>query len=312
MRFPRIDSVLKKIIYPGMEVRAFVVTRLTQVEIREKVFIKNDQQAIEITNRHCLACLDPFIMAIWLNEDEPATFNHHEITLSVTRGNKQKALIQLSLSEKFNENNIVILLYKVKDTKSLQSNPLLRFITLARFLKNKTSTYRERKFIAALYSYPRKVILVSYKEAGYFNLFPMDIQGDISANGIYLLGLRHSNITLQKILETKKILIGDTSKASIETIYSLGRHFSKSPPTIDSLPFEVSESGLFKFPVPDFSSSYKEVEIIKNINLGYHMLLIGRIVNQKQITEDLTSLYHIHFFEFIRSGYKAITNKGYS
>ena len=218
----------------------------------------------------------------------------------------------LSLVEKIPQNNVTLLLYRVVQSKCFIANPIYRFITLAWFLKNKTSTYRERKFIAAFYTYPRKVILVSYRENGYYNIFPMDIQGHMKESGLYLLGLRHTNFTLEKILDTKKLVIADTENADINTIYSLGRHLSKSPPSLEELSFGTKESSLLRFPIPDFSGSYKEVEITRNIDMGYHMLLIGKIVYEEKAGDHSSSLYHIHFFEFKNSGYKSIANTGYS
>jgi hypothetical protein len=203
-------------------------------------------------------------------------------------------------------------LYKAERPATFQLNPLIRFITLSFFLRNRSSSLQERKLIAALYSYPRKIIAVSYKEEGYCNIFPMDIEGHIPGSNLYILGLRNSNFTLKKILEQKKLLVADTSDADIGTIYSLGRHQSISPPPIGSLPFSTSNSELFKFPVPGFSSSYKELEIIRSRNMGYHMLLVGRILNEVNTVAEPASLCHLHLFEFVHSGYEKISNAGYN
>ena len=308
----RINSLLKKIIYPKRDVRAFVVTRLSPEEIKEKVFIKYNDQRINISERHGMICLEPFSLAIWLSPAELEMFDPVEITVMITKNDKTRAKLDLTLIEKTTEDNIVLLLYRVAEVKCFQGNPFYRFITLAWALKNRTSNYRERKFIAAFYTYPRKVIAVSYKEENYCNLFPMDIQGHVVESNLYLLGLRTTNITLNKILDTKKLLISDTSAADIKTIYSLGRHYSATPPKLEELPFSTSESKLLKFPVPDFAASYKELEIIRNVKIGYHMLLVAKIVNAEQVKRDTRSLYHIHFFEFNGSGYAGIANEGYS
>ena len=136
----------------------------------------------------------------------------------------------------------------------------------------------------------------------------MDIQGHITESGLYILGLRTTNLALNKIIASKKVVIGDTHKADIKTIYDLGKHSSKDPAPLETLPFSTVNSELFHFPVPDFSSSYKEVEIIRNRLLGYHMLLVGRVINTKQTDPDPSSLYHVHIFEFMDSGYKDLSN----
>ena len=308
----RLNSLLKKILFPGREIRAFMVTRLSPAEIKEKVFIKNSPLDIDISERQGMTCLDPFSLAVWVTPEELAAFDPAEINLVVKRGNKTRTKMWLTLKEQFRENNSVILIYRLLKPISYQGNPVFRFLTLAWLLKNSTSTYYERKCIAAFYAYPRKVVVVSYRDEEYFNIFPMDIQVNISGSGLYLLGLRHTNFSLEKILLSKKLVIADSSLAGIKTIYALGRHLSKAPPGPGDLEFSTTESKLFKFPVPDFSSSYWEVEIIKHINLGYHMLLVGKICNTVQLREDDRSLYHIHFLAFSGTGYQSISNDGYS
>ena len=296
-------SPLKKMIYGNLNVSAFVVTRLFDHEIKETVFLKTGAVEIDITKRHGMICLAPFCVAIWLTPEQTTSFDPSTVNILFKKGKSLSARISLSLIEKIAEGNTILLLYSATGASLYQLNPFYRFVTLYRFLKNKTTTYLQRKFIAALYSYPRKIIVVSYKEENYCNIFPMDIQGYIPESNLCILGLRTTNLTLGKILSTKKIVISDTNKADIKTIYSLGKHGSSAPPPIESLPFAVSNSELFSFPVPDFSSSYKEVEIIQHRELGYHMLMLGRIVNTKENQAEPSLLYHVHILEFMNSGY---------
>jgi len=294
---------LKKLIYGDLKVSAFVVTRLFDHEIKERVSLKAGTSEIDITKRHGMICLDPFCVAVWLTPEQAAQLDLSNVNIFFKKGKSLKAKLSLSLAESIKEANTVLLLYKARQAQNYHLNFFTRFVTLFRFLKNKTSTYQQRKFIAALYSYPRKIIVVSYKEDGYCNIFPMDIQGHIPDSNLYILGLRTTNLTLGKIIATKKIVISDTNNADIKTIYSLGKHGSSAPPPLESLPFKTSNSELFGFPVPDFSSGYKEVEIIQHRELGYHMLLLGKIVNVKETLPEPSQLYHVHILEFMNSGY---------
>jgi hypothetical protein len=160
--------------------------------------------------------------------------------------------------------------------------------------------------ISALYSYPRRIIIVSYSDEHYTNVFPMDIQGYIQEENMYILGLRTTNVTLDKILEAKKVVVSDTDAVELNTVYDLGKHSSKAPTPTDKLPFGVSKSEIFGFPVPDFTGSYKEIEIIQHKKMGYHMLMVGRIVNAKQIKTNPSSLYHVGFLQFKMGNYESI------
>ena len=128
----------------------------------------------------------------------------------------------------------------------------------------------------------------------------------IAEENMYVLGLRTTNATLNKILEAKKVVVCDTDTADLETVYNLGKHSSKAPTPISELPFGVTESQVFGFPVPDFTGSYKEIEIIDHRKMGYHMLMIGKVVNAKQINPNPSSLYHVGFLQFKKGNYKSI------
>ncbi len=104
-----------------------------------------------------------------------------------------------------------------------------RLVLFAYFLRSKKNTYHHRKVISALYSYPRRIIIVSYKDDNYYNIFPMDIQGYIAEEKLYILGLRTTNVTLNKILEGKKVVVCDTDTVDINTVYDLGKHSSAAP-----------------------------------------------------------------------------------
>ena len=296
-------SPIKRMIFGDLRVSAFVVTRLLDTEIKESVSLQVSTMEIDITKRHSMICLAPFCIAVWLSQAQLGSINPKTAKILFNKQKKIRAKLKLSLIEKIEEGNTVLLLYKACHASLKQLNPFSRFITLSRFLRNKDTCFRQRKFIAALYTYPRKIIVVSYKEKDYCNIFPMDIQGHISESDLYILGLRTTNLALSKILATGRIVISDTNKAGIKTIYALGRHGSSAPPPLKSLPFEVGDSELFNFPVPDFSSSYKEVEIIQHRKLGYHMMLLGKVVNTKETIPEPSLLYHLHILEFINSGY---------
>jgi len=66
------------------------------------------------------------------------------------------------------------------------------------------------------------------------------------------------------------------------------------------------ESENYHFPVPDFAGSYKEIEIVSNKKLGYHMMMIGKVINTKKLRKDPTSLYHLGFLQSCKSNYQGI------
>jgi len=299
-------GLIQKLFFRNTKITTFGITRLAPQQVGEQVFFKQGKYNIEITKHHGMICLDPFCVAVWLSKDEAKQVDIKSGTINFMGNGKLNAAIKVSLIEKLPTDNGELLLYKVGKVKNYQQGILQRQVLFRYFLRSNKNTYHHRKVIGALYSYPRNIIIVSYKDEEYYNIFPMDIHSYIAEEKIYLLGLRTTNVTLNKILEAKKVVVCDTDAVSIDTVYMLGKHPSAEPTRVTDMPFTVSESEQFGFFVPDFTGSYKEIEIINNRKMGYHMLMIGKVVNEKKLKPESSSLYHVGFLQFQQSGYQNI------
>ena len=253
-----------------------------------------------------MICLDPFCVAVWLAADQLNLINPDSARIQFKKGDKLNASIEVTIIETIPTEKGALLLYKIGKVKNFQLSVLHRLALFAYFLRSKKNTYYSRRVISALYSYPRRIIIVSYKDDDYYNIFPMDIQGYIAEEQLYILGLRTTNVTLDKILEAKKVVVCDTDTVDINTVYNLGKHSSNAPTPLADLPFGVSKSELFGFYVPDFTGSYKEIEIIQNRKMGYHRLMVGKVLSDKKRKETSSSLYHVGFLQFQKSNYKSI------
>lgn len=298
-------GLIKKLFFNHTPIKTFFISRLSAKQVQEQVFLKSGKGIIEITRQHGMICLDPFCIAAWLSTDQANTVREN-VTIQFKKEDKLNASIAVSLVEAVPTENGVLLLYKIEKVKNYQLNYLRRLVFFGWLLKAQKNTYQSRKIISALYSYPRRIVIVSYKDDSYCNIFPMDIHSCIEGEGLYLLGLRTTNITLEKILEAKKVVVCDTDSADINIVYTLGKQPSASPIPLDQLPFTIIESEQFGFPVPDFSGSYKELEIIYHRKMGFHMLMVGRVVNEKQLKPDPLSFYHVGFLQFQQGSYKSI------
>jgi flavin reductase (DIM6/NTAB) family NADH-FMN oxidoreductase RutF len=288
---------LKRLFFKDAAIKTFSITRLAPNEIEEKVWLKKGERTIDITHRQSMICLDPFCISVWLPADALKLIDANTVQILFTRRDEVTASLKVSLIEIIATPTGSLLLYKIVKVKNNQLTPLHRLLFLGHLLRSPKNTYQSRRTISALYSYPRKVIIVSYQDDEYYNIFPMDIQSHIAEEDIYVLGLRTTNITLDKILAAKKVVICDTHAIALNTVYDLGKHSSTSPTKKEELPFGIIDSELFGFPVPAILGSYKEVEIIHNRKMGYHMLLVGKVVNSKVMVENPSSFYHVGFLQ---------------
>lgn len=222
-------SFLNKLFFNDQKISTFCITRLRPSQIEEKVYLKNGYSQADITATNAMICLDPFCMAAWLPTAQASLTSNQNAQIHFMKGNHRNAMIDVSLIEKIATEHGFLFLFKVESVKNYHMTALHRVILFARFLRSKKNTYQSRKVISAMYSYPRNIIIVSYKDDEYCNIFPMDIHGYIEDEDMYILGLRTSNVTLDKILAAKKVIVCDTNDAEINVVYDLGKHSSKSP-----------------------------------------------------------------------------------
>jgi flavin reductase (DIM6/NTAB) family NADH-FMN oxidoreductase RutF len=196
-----------------------------------------------------------------------------------------------------------LVLCKLLRTTYAFINPIHQKLLIGYFYwqrQNKISL-KELDCFCAAYLYPRKVVLTCFGQPDDYNLFPMDLQGYIKTEDVYVLGLRNTNVTLKKIIAAGKVAVCEVSSANKDALYLLGRHHSSQPPRLSDLPFTFKSSELFQIPVPDIASAYVELEIIKHIDLGSHTVLVGKVVNQNHHSHRETySLYHQHITKAIK------------
>lgn len=301
-----ITQPIRKILFNGNPVKTFYITRLQQSQIREKVFLNVAGKSIDITRNNSMICLDPFCMAAWLPGDDAVNLNVANAVIEFKTNGMLSASINVSLIEKIDTEKGNLFLFKIEHVRNHQLNALKREMLFRYFLRSKKNTYDSRKVVSALYSYPRSIIIVSYADDEYCNVFPMDIHGFIEEEGIYLLGLRTTNITLNKILNAGKVVVCDTDTVDINSVYNLGKHSSTAPTPVDELPFDTVKSEIFEFPVPACSGGYKEIQVFEHKKMGYHMLMMGKVINNKVLKANPESLYHVGFLQFQNSNYNSI------
>jgi flavin reductase (DIM6/NTAB) family NADH-FMN oxidoreductase RutF len=299
-------SLLKSILFKKLYPKPFFGIRLFNGEIKEKVFLQNANLELDVSDRHNIVCESPFCIAVWVNKDNLSACNANKLRLKIVKGEKLLTLLHIELLKTLGQSNGAILIFQIMKVRCYQVNLLHQFILLTFFFSKKRHTYTEAEKYGALYSYPRRVIVTSFRDNDYYNMFPMDFQGEYAEENIYLLGLKATNITVNKIIEKKQVVISSTEAIDTKTIYDLGAHHSNTPPKIEDLSFNVADSELLKFPVPEFASSYREIEIVNAIKLGSHIMLVGKVINSKILKKELCSLYHVHFFEQLESRFREV------
>jgi hypothetical protein len=277
--------------------------------LREKVYLEADGQVWDVSGNQWLLALDPRVVGIWMGGGEDLG-GRLSYTLYVRDAEMESegevarnalGVMKLEYADRIVEDDGTLFLFRVQSTVIHHIGPLRTWLLYQKFYKKPGVTYERLKAVAAAYTYPRRVRIISFRFEDDNNyIFPMDLLADIRPVRCYLLGMRHSNQVLKRIMEVRQIVVAEAPAEYKQVIYKLGRNHSAAPPPVDQLPFSVVATKQWGFYLPEWVESYKEIRIEKTRDLGSHMLLCGRWSEDVILKPATPRLHHIHFLYFLR------------
>jgi len=304
-------GAINQILFGDTQIREYA-TLTVKDAVREKVYLRINETEHEVSQSQWLLCLEPPVFGVWLpnqkNIKHLQSARYSIFFTTVSAGGKEKTIAGLSFNffESIRDEAGVMLLLKVKTSRIHHLDLIKTRILFNKYYKKPQTSFNQLKAFASAYSYPRRVRVISFKEGDYYNIFPMDLLGEITAANKYVFGLRHTNTALAKIIETGKIVVSEAPFEYKDVIYKLGSHHSTGAPLVENLPFKVIQSENFGFYVPDWVNSYKEISITQTINLGSHMLLWGDVQNECELKNSTGHLFHIHYLLYLYQKRKGI------
>jgi hypothetical protein len=307
------NRILRKLFIGDIPVKEYSTITI-QAGIKERVFLQIRREMIDISQNQWVLCLDPIVFGVWISDKEQIAaideIGIYKVFFTEARSGdrigKKLAVLRLSYFDKIEEDQGTLFLLKLVESRLFHTDFVRVFLLFNRYYKKPGFSFRKFKSFVSAYSYPRKVNIISFRHESYYNIFPMDLTGEPEQTNRFVFGLRHSNLTLSKIIEYKKLVKSDVSFQYKDIIYQLGKHHGTIPPPLDTLPFPILESEQFRFYIPAWAEKYREIEIVKTMNLGSHMLLWGKSVNEKTLSQPDSHLFHIHFlltFYLLRRGF---------
>lgn len=295
------NNTVRKLLFGDSEIREYATVSIND-EIAESVYLEINDKTINVSQNQWLLCLYPAVYGVWIAngsniipEDVKAGYKMY---FKGADGNTV-ATLTLNFFDRIDESAGLLILLKVQHSRICHLNAIQLRLLYLKYYKKPQFTFDVLKAFASAYSYPRKVRVISFKQNDYYNIFPMDLLGDISQANRFVFGLRHTNTALLKIMETKKLVVAEVAFEHKEAIYQLGSHHSAGPPPIAQLPFKVTSSKKFDFYIPEWADSYKEIRLLQTINLGSHMLLWGQVENQCTLKPPAGNLFHIHYLQYL-------------
>lgn len=278
--------------------------------IHEKVYLEAGGRILDVSGNQWLLGLDPRVIGIWLEGDDREGLDKMDGCKLYFRdarsaeggdpGRDALAIVRLTFFDAFREEDGTLFLFRVIQSQIHHVNTIKAWLLYWKFYRKPGVTFERLKAVAAAYTYPRRVRIISFRlDEDYNYIFPMDLLGDLRGPKRYLLGMRHSNTVLTRIVDVKKIVVAEVPAEYKWQIYKLGRNHSAAPPPVHELPFGVVSTREFGFLIPEWAESYKEIHIRKVLDLGSHMLLWGKWSADNILKEATPRLHHIHFLHFL-------------
>jgi hypothetical protein len=290
--------------------------------LREKVYLAADGRVWDVSGSQWLLGLDPRVVGIWMQKGQGGNVEELGGRLSYTLYMRDAApgggkgeiteqqvagdalgVMQLEYADRLVEEDGTLFLFRVRSTVIHHIDSMRAWLLYRKFYKKPGVTYERLKAVAAAYTYPRRVRIISFRFDDDKNyIFPMDLLGDIRPVHRYLFGMRHSNQVLKRIMEVGRIVVAEAPAGYKKVIYQLGRNHSATPPPLDQLPFGVVATKQWGFYLPEWVESYKEIRIGKTMDLGSHMLLCGQWDEDVILKPPTPRLHHLHFLYFLHQG----------
>jgi hypothetical protein len=283
--------------------------------LREKAYLTADGRVWDVTGNQWLLGLDPRVIGIWVGKAGEGFGGSPGSSVAEDLGGRLSYLLdirdgegevlgemKLEYVDRIVEDCGTLFLFRVQSTVIHHIQPWRVSLLYQKFYKKPGVTFERLKAVAAAYTYPRRVRVISFSfGADCHYIFPMDLLADIRGARRYLLGMRHSNQVLKRVMEVGQIVVAEAPAGYKKLIYGLGRNHSAAPPPLDQLPFAVIASRRWGYYLPEWVESYKEITIGRTLDLGSHMLLCGEWSEEVILKPATPRLHHIHFLYFLHA-----------
>jgi flavin reductase (DIM6/NTAB) family NADH-FMN oxidoreductase RutF len=260
------------------------------------VWLHGMGKPIDVTNRHSMACADPFAVCVAFDEDKtPTTAQLERLSLKFCeRDGRMRMLGQIDLEGK---SAVVtpaagshLVLFRAKHSANyclpkirIWAHYLLHRYSLWKKFdsEGKKMSFLERRAVMVMFIRPHPVVLVSLENEFGGNIFPMNIMGNLD-NGYFAFALKNSRLAARLVERSKRVALSDVPVAQTPLAYRLGVNHGKASADWDQLPFTTRLSDKFALRVPGFAQRVREVEIQSAQYLGSHTFFVARIVNEQK------------------------------
>jgi flavin reductase (DIM6/NTAB) family NADH-FMN oxidoreductase RutF len=271
------------------------------------VWLHGMGELIDVTNRHSMACADPFRVCIAFDEDRiPSSEECNKLLLKFCeREGDRRTLGQINLAGK-NATTILVsggclILFRARHSanfclpkRRIWVHYFRQMYSLWRKFDSAgvKMSFLERRAVMVVFIRPHPVVWVSLENEFGGNIFPMNIMGDLG-NGCFAFALKNSRLAARLVERSNRVALSSVPLDQTPQAYRLGVNHGKISVDWDQVPFATKLSNKFGLRVPGFAQRVRELEVQKIYNMGSHTFFVAQIVHdERTAVADGLSIVH--------------------
>jgi|SRR6185312_544148 len=294
--------------------RQFIIgMRDPQTEVA--VWLHGLDRPCDVTSRHVMACLKPLTIGIVFEADWRVPAGDPLSLRFVEREGSQRLLGEIRLSgQGVRKEPGGLRLFGIRGSSNyclsraqLWAHHLHLAYTRWRARNPDRLTPREAHSIIVFFICPRPVVLVSVLGHAGGNVFPMNLMGP-AGDGLFAFALSSKRHAAPIVARAGRLAISNVPLEHAQLAKSLGRNHLKDSIDMTRLPFSSRLSPTLRFPVPEFASRVRELEVQSCEKLGSHTFFLARVLNDAGFSEAPEFFYVHGIYQAWRARQRMETN----
>ena len=311
------QRVVRNILFgQGLPAQEFTVgLRAPQSEV--KIWLRGLGEPIDVTGRCAMACAAPLTICISMDEIAAAAFQKAaDLTLEyVTDHESPQVLGRIALKPSgvvVGMPGVVVLLFEPRWSQNycLPRLQLYRQYFLYSYRKSKHAgasdvrmSFLEEKAAMVMFIRPHPVALGSVQSDSGGNMFTMNIMGS-AGRGYFTFALKNSRTPAHLVERVGRIAVSNIPFCRGPLAFQMAANHTKESIDWNELPFSLARSKTFGFPVPEFATRVRELQVERVLKIGSHTLFVAAVMDESVCSyEPELCVIHGFYQEWrIRSG----------
>jgi hypothetical protein len=275
------------------------------------------KEPLDVSQRHAIVEMNPLLIGVLLAKDEPLAPAAEPSLVVMERSPVRRRLGRVRLSPR----RRILLATSSHEFSTLQifsadgsSNDCLDLprlqlgyllerwrLALDKNPRNEPMIPMELFCMWVLYSYPRRVNVVSFLHPSGFNMFPMDLVSGFEGDQ-GLLCLHRARPCIPLVRDARKLAVCSVPVEDAPRVFAIGKNHQVATLDRRELPFETMPSPAFGIPVPKGALSIREVAIEEIHDTPLHHILVGRTVSYAGGGPAMALVHRLYYQRLLREG----------